>query len=98
LKPIRLLPEAEMEIETAALYYSDQTPGLGRIFVDIIEKSIKIIQTHLELYPQFKSKIRKMILHDFPYSIFYFIKPNEIIVLAITHFKQKPRNWKSRLK
>jgi toxin ParE1/3/4 len=90
MKPIRISPEAESEIESSTKYYHDQSSGLENLFLDIIKASIEKIQKNPRRYPLIDTYIRRMIVQRIPFNIYYKEYPNEIVVLAIGHQKRKP--------
>ena len=81
----------------AAAYYELQVSTLGENFLDIIENAINEIAEHPETCPEIDKGIRKLVVRRFPFSILYQVFNNEIIVVAIMHYKQKLRYWVDRL-
>jgi len=43
------------------------------------------------------SKVRRKILRQFPYSIFYVVDDDAVVIVAIAHHKRRPGYWKPRL-
>ena len=64
------------------------------IFFITIKESIEKIQSHPERYPVIEGTIRRMVVLNFPYKIYFKIHPNEIHVLSIGHQKRKPGYWR----
>ncbi len=46
MKPVRLLPEAQEELEAAALWYEARSVGLGAAFADAVELALGEIGSH----------------------------------------------------
>lgn len=78
-------------------YYDDFVFGLGKLFVEEVEKCLSIIKSYPLSYPILKDNIRKAVVLKFPYSILYRYEKNIIYVLAVMHQKRKPNYWSSRI-
>jgi plasmid stabilization system protein ParE len=94
---IRFLAPAETEMMEAAAYYEMQVERLGTNFLDIIEAAVSEISENPETWPKNELGIQRRLVRRFPYSIFYAVHENEVIIIAIMHQKQKPRYWIDRL-
>jgi hypothetical protein len=71
---LRILPEAEAEIEAAAQWYEDRRGGLADIFLSAIGDALLAIEHHPQRYPRpvgvrTKRNVRRFILSAFPYSV-----------------------------
>lgn len=82
---------AQKEIEESKEYYNLQRKNFGLDFKNDILKAINSISTHPTLYPVVATKIRRCLLHKFPFSIFYTIKNETIIILSVAHQHRKPK-------
>ena len=51
----------------------------------------RILSAHRELYQRVEDEIRRAVLRRFPYSLFYVIEQDLVVVLACMHHHQKPR-------
>ena len=87
-------PEAQDELFSAIGYYNEQTPGLGVIFFEEIERSINNINKNPKRWKICAKKVRQCIVPRFPFSIFYIYNSNTIYIVAIAHNKQNPNYWK----
>lgn len=81
---------AFLEIEDAKEYYNLQKATLGDTFKNDVKKSIENIKQFPTLYPNITNNIKRCLLHRFPYSIFYAISDNTILVLSVAHQHRKP--------
>ncbi len=50
------------------------------------------------LYQRVEGEIRRAVLRRFPYSLFYVIEQDQVIVLAFMHQHQKPRTREELIK
>lgn len=87
---------AEAEINEAADFYDLENPGLGGMFIDEIERTIKVIAKLPEVAPVVRGGLRKKLLTQFPYSLIYSVRPNEVRLLAVAHQKRRPFYWRGR--
>lgn len=87
---------AKKEIEDSFFYYKLISPTLSEQFRAEIRGKFEIILSNPFLYQVVSENIRKVVLDKFPYSILYSFDENEIKILALAHFKRKPKYWKSR--
>lgn len=81
---------AFLEIEDAKEYYNLQKPTLGDTFKNDVKKSIESIEKFPNLYPNITNDLKRTVLHRFPYSIFYAITNDTILVLSVAHQHRKP--------
>ena len=81
---------AFFEIEDAKEYYNLQNSTLGDTFKNDIKRSIESIKKFPNLYPNITNDMRRCVLHRFPYSIFYAITDNTILILSVAHQHRKP--------
>lgn len=91
-------PFAELELEEAKDWYNLQQDDLGERFVKEIDKTIIRINENPFQFPKEMKKIRKAIVNDFPYSIFFYMTDNLINVFAIFHSSRNPMIWKKRFR
>jgi len=93
--PIEILELAKLELEDAQEYYNLHSDGLGDKFKDDVKGCIDRIVLFPELYPKIVKEIHKSLLHRFPYTLFYIIENDMIIILSVAHQSQKPYYWVS---
>ena len=87
---------AERELSDAALFYESESPGLGGIFLDEIDRLIEAIAKNPNEGIKIRGHVRRRILRKFPYGILYSAKAEGIRILAIMHLKRKPTYWVGR--
>lgn len=81
---------AFLEIEDAKEYYNLQKPTLGDTFKNDVKRSIESIKEFPNLYPNITNDLKRTLLHRFPYSIFYAVTNNTILILSVAHQHRKP--------
>jgi len=87
---------AEAEINEAADFYDIESPGLGSVFIDEIQRAIGSISEFPEAVPLVRGRVRKRLVAKFPYALVYSIRPDEIRILAVAHLKRRPFYWRGR--
>jgi plasmid stabilization system protein ParE len=84
------------EIEDSFYYYKLFSPTLSEQFKTEIQEKFELLLSNPLMYQSVTEDIRKVVLDKFPYSIFYSFDEFQIKILALAHFKRKPKYWKSR--
>jgi plasmid stabilization system protein ParE len=93
---IEFLPEAKDELEDAIAYYELQVTGLGKTFKDVAKSTILRISQFPTAWSEIRPKIRRCIMHKFPYNVLYTIEKDFILIVAIAHHHRKPDYWQKR--
>lgn len=94
---VYIRPEAEADLDDAALWYQTQAAGLGYEFLDEIKKTLQIMADNPEIFQVMYKNVRRGIVQRFPFVIYYQIEAETIVVLGIIHASRDPHNWKKRL-
>ena len=94
--PVFVRPEAAQDIEEAASWYEEQSRGLGREFLEEVDRSLQRIAEQPELYPSVHRGIRRALIHRFPFGVFYGVEADSIVVVAVMHGSRDPQRWKQR--
>jgi hypothetical protein len=87
MKPVIFLPEAEEEMLEAASYYQSQADGLGNDYLSEAP----------DAWPILEHDLRRRLVRRFPFSVFYKIDPEEIVIIAVAHQRKKPGYWRKRI-
>ena len=89
-------PAGRAEFDGATLWYEDRRPGLGIQFVAEIDRAVDLASKYPDRYPIKHGEIRCIRARRFPYSIFYIVEAERIVVLAVFHARRDPAIWKAR--
>ena len=95
---IRFLPEADTDLAEARVWYGLQRDGLDVQLMCQINETLKQIGHAPRRFPLIYRHLRRAIVRQFPFAIFYELRRNEIIVFAVFHSKRNPNQLTSRLK
>jgi hypothetical protein len=69
---------------------------LGRRFLDDIRFAIDTIRERPKLGVEIAYGFRRVLVRRFPFSIIYFVEPEQIVVVAVAHQSRSPDYWKGR--
>jgi plasmid stabilization system protein ParE len=94
--PVVLTPEAEDDLEEAALWYEQRLAGLGTRLVAQVRAAISRISDLPDLYPEVHPGIRRVSVRRFPYGVFYRRREERVEVIAILHDRRNPTVWQRR--
>ena len=87
---VRVLPEAFEDLWEAVDWYNERRDGLGDEFEDLFYSSVQSIQRNPLIHGTVYRAFRRRILKRFPYSVYYRIHKEEIIVSLIFHLARNP--------
>jgi toxin ParE1/3/4 len=89
-------PEAEEELEAAALWYEERQPSLGDDFLSQFEQTLGRIVSEPERWREIRGDNRKLNFERFPYAIVYSIREDVLYLKAVMHLHRRPFYWKHR--
>jgi toxin ParE1/3/4 len=88
--------QAQAEFDSAIDWYEQQRSGLGAEFAEQVQDAFDRIASMPEVHPPVYRDVRKALVRRFPHVIFYRVKDDRVVVLAVVHSKRDPEVWKSR--
>ena len=89
-------PEADQELEAAALWYEGRQSALGDDFLDEFERTLRRIVAEPERWRMIRGENRKLNFNRFPYAIVYSLRADVIYIKAVMHLHRRPFYWQSR--
>jgi plasmid stabilization system protein ParE len=89
-------PEADAELEAAALWYEERQPGLGHDFLEQFEHTLRRIVAEPERWRRTGGENRKLNFHRFPYAIVYSVQADALYIKAVMHLHRRPFYWSHR--
>lgn len=93
---LSIRPEAEADLTDAYRFYEECRDGLGADFLFCVEEAPSKISHSPDSFQAVHKNIRGVLIHRFPYGIFYISDGSQVVVLAVLHFARNPSTWKSR--
>ena len=98
---LRILADAEAEIDSARQYLNERSPGFGGRFLDELAESFDAIASRplsfakLETLPP-DQPYRRALLATFRYAVVFEVLESETIVVAVAHASREPNYWLGR--
>ncbi len=86
------------DIEEAMLWYERESKGLGKRFFNSLETTVEKIQLNPSVYKKITPEVRRCLIKNFPYKIFYTITSDTIFILGVSHAKRSDAFVNRRLK
>jgi toxin ParE1/3/4 len=95
---IRLLltVDARSDIADAVAWLKERSPEVPVRFRHEIEQVMESIRDRPEMYPVVHHTVRRALVRHFPYSVFYVVQPESILVLAVMHQARHDSSWRRR--
>ncbi|MFN7841063.1 MAG: type II toxin-antitoxin system RelE/ParE family toxin [Pirellula sp.] len=86
---IRLLPEAERDLEIAADFYESQQSGLGSYFNDSLSSDIESLRIYAGIHESYRG-FHRSLSKRFPFSIYYKLADECVDIYAVLDARQDP--------
>ena len=87
---------AKIEFEDAAAWYDEKRFGLGEEFIVEIEQAISMAAAAPQRYPVIFGDVRRTVARRFPFSIYFRVRNEALVVLAVFHGRRNPAVWQRR--
>ena len=102
LAPSRLIhrviirPEARRDLNEATAWYASISVELKNDFVRRVDDAVAIVRERPLAFQIVHRTFRRVLLHRFPYSLFYHVGDERIIIVAVLHQARDPRVLETR--
>lgn len=93
---LRILKEAQQDLENSVDYYNGESPSLGYEFADEFYHTIDRIFDNPDAWPAISKRTRRCLTRRFPFAVIYQIRDTTILVIAVMHLNRHPDYWKER--
>lgn len=87
---------ARDELENAAAWYEDRRSGLGEQFLSEIGDAIEKAAQRPQQYPVVLGDVRRTVCRRFPFAVYFRVRGDALVVLAVFHGRRDPAMWKRR--
>ncbi len=77
-------------------WYEHRAAGLGPRFRHSLDRVIKRLTQGPTQFPIVYKNVRRAVLRHFPYSLFFIVEGENLIVIACLHGSRDPNQWQSR--
>jgi plasmid stabilization system protein ParE len=95
---VRFLVPAQQELDDAVTWYDQQADGLGKEFLDELDRVIRRVVTYPLAALEIEPGLRRGLLARFPYGIIFGLDGDTVVVVAVAHLHREPRYWADRIK
>jgi len=85
---LRYTERAKGYVESAFVWYERQRRGLGFEFLDCVESAVKSILENPDMYRIYYSVFRGCVIRRFPFSVFYTVEADNIVVHSVFDNRQ----------
>lgn len=93
----RFIKPAEDEFAEALDHYDKISTGLGERLVAEVREAVRLVEEFPRNSPVIARDVRRKVLFEFPYALFYVVGSEEVLILAFAHQKRRPLYWKRRI-
>ena len=95
---IKLSTEAENDLDKSFDYYFHKSPTIADTFFHSINLSFEHIRQSPYSFSIIHKDLRRYVVKNFPFVIYYRIFDPIIQVIAIFHTRRNPEIWNNRMK
>jgi plasmid stabilization system protein ParE len=88
---------AKREFDDAADRYEEQRPGLGEEFIVEIDQAVTRAASAPERYPIVFGDVRRAVTRRFPFSVYFRVRQDSMVVLSVFHGRRNPAIWQRRV-
>jgi len=93
---VKLTSDSENDILEGVIWYEEQKKDLGKEFIDAVEEHFKILIDAPLLYPKTFFDLRRMLMHKFPFAVYFDVVENDIVVFGCLHTKRDVKKLSGR--
>jgi hypothetical protein len=95
---VEFLSGADADLQQVFNRFEDYREGFGVEFMLAVDAYLARIAVFPEIAPRYFERIRRQVMQNFPYGIFYEVLPTRILVTAILDLRQDPEKIRHRLR
>jgi len=81
---------ADADIQTAYEFYEAFQEGRGEVFMRHLDVALGRLRTFPEIAAPFYEAHRRLLVHGFPYGVFYTVEGRRIIIAGVMDLRQDP--------
>ena len=96
IRRVIIRPEAKLDLQEAKAWYRNISRELGNDFVRRIDEAISLAQERPLAFQMVHRTFRRILLHRFPYALFYHAGEDRIVVVGVLHQARDPEILESR--
>ena len=93
---VRFHLAAAAEVERAQAWYEERSILAAAGLMQELTRAVQRIRVAPDRYPSAEHGTRRIVLEQYPFSVFYVMRREEIFVVAVAHQKRRPGYWADR--
>ena len=93
----RFTSTAELELKEAMEFYQSAQAGLGADFLAEVQATTQLIEFFPLAWTALSPRARRCRTHRFPYGLFYQVRRDEILIVAVMDLRRDPKRWEQYL-
>jgi plasmid stabilization system protein ParE len=87
---------ARAELIEAQDWYEGEASGTGRRFRQALDVLVERLSANPRQFPVVFKNVRRALLRRFPYSLFFVLDEQTLLVIACFHASRDPLQWQRR--
>ena len=93
---LRVRAQARAEIAEAFEWYLARSQAASADFLAELDAAMNKIAEAPEHFPVVRGRLRRVLLHRFPYAVYFKLYPTSISVVGVIHGHRHSANWLRR--
>ncbi len=94
---VTVTSSAADDLRTAVDYYAEESLGLAAEFLLEFDRVCSMLSGSPEIGSPTSRGNRRLVMQRFPYSVYYRVDDDRVLVLAVGHHRRHPDHWLGRL-
>jgi plasmid stabilization system protein ParE len=86
--PVRVAALARRQADRAVAWYSEDAPEQVERLLASLDQAQRLISENPLVFRQAKPGLRRVALRSFPYHLWFVTDRRDIVIIAMTHFRQ----------
>ena len=87
---LRFHPELHNDLIRNLKWYQNKDPSLANAFIELFYSSVQKITVNPLAYVKINEDYRRILMKKFPYTIYFYIENETVIVAGLFHVAQNP--------
>lgn len=88
---------AGTDIKAAQAWYTAEDERTGVRFAAEVTRTIDRIEAMPDQFPEIGQGVRRALLHQFPYAVYFVRQADVAYVIAVLHQRRRPGRWRERI-
>ncbi len=89
-RPVVFSLTASADTDAAANWLDEQRPGLGRSFIDQLQRSLRLLAQYPDCGQRVRGPLRRVLVHRFNYAVIYQQRHETIEIVAVFDTRREP--------